>query len=227
MAIPKHFRHMLDDGSTRRWTQAEYDAYLREQRIKMTVPGIPESFWDAEMAIFEAMLLKLMLDAARKGAENALPAGMGVGINWALVNKKVAAWAAKYTAELVKGITATTRTATQAAISAWIESGNPLDDLFTALAPIFGADRAEVIAVTEVTRAYAEGNRRMWKETGADGMTWMTAQDELVCPICGDLAAQSVAIDSEFASGEFTGIPPAHVNCRCYMQPKIALPGGG
>lgn len=180
--------------------------------------------WERDQALFYEILHKLMLASAVKGAANAAPAG--VAINWALINKTVEAWAARYTAELVKGITVTTKTATQAAIAAWIESGGPIDTLYSALEPLFGAERAELIAVTEVTRAYAEGNRVMWKETGADGMTWMTAQDEIVCPTCGDLAGQSVAIDGQFSGGDYEGIPPAHPGCRCYLQPRIAPPGG-
>ena len=179
---------------------------------------IPDSFWAEELLIFEAMLYKFLLDTARLGAANALPGGAGVGINWALVNKNVAAWAARYTAELVKGITATTKTATQAAIAAWIESGNPIDDLFVALEPLFGADRAEMIAVTEVTQAYQAGNLIAWREAGASGWEFRTSEDDLVCEICGPLNMTRWGMDDESNS------PPRHPRCRCWSVPVIELP---
>jgi hypothetical protein len=86
-----------------------------------------------------------------------------------------------------------------------------------------------------VTRAFAEGNREVWMKAGADGMTWMTAQDELVCDICGDLAGTTVGVKDEFNwegrpdggdVASFQGIPPSHPRCRCYLQPQINLPGG-
>lgn len=183
--------------------------------------------WDAEEGELYDALYPQLLAAALVGAANALPGGASVGIDWALVNRDVVAWAKKYTAELVKGITATTKEATRAAIGAWIESGEPLPVLLKALEPIFGKDRADMIGVTEVTRAFAFGNREVWTKAGADGMTWMTAQDELVCiEICEPLAGTTVKIDEEFKSGDFVGIPPAHPNCRCYLQPQINLPEG-
>jgi SPP1 gp7 family putative phage head morphogenesis protein len=190
------------------------------------VPDNLDIDWAAEEAALFAALYPQVLDAAKRGAANALPGGAGVAIDWRLVNKDVVAWAGRYTAELVKGITATTKAAAQAAIAAWIESGEPLPTLLKALEPIFGKARADMIGITEVTRAFAEGNRRVWTDVGASGMTWMTAQDEIVCDICGELAAKTVAIDGEFQQADFAGIPPAHPRCRCYLQPEIKLPGG-
>ena len=90
---------------------------------------------------------------------------------------------------------------------------------------MFGERRAELIASTEVTRAYAEGNVAGWRASGmadrepeqkppyhpgcrcwlvlqmnADGSwdyVWRTATDEIVCPECGDLADTTVGIARE------------------------------
>jgi len=40
---------------------------------------------------------------------------------------------------------------------------------------------------------------------------WNTANDELVCPICGPLNEQP----EDVWSGDFPDGPPAHPNCRC------------
>lgn len=177
----------------------------------------------------ERVLFPLIRDAALDGAKSAedmlRKKDAGVGIDWALINERVRRWAERYAALLVKGITEVTRDGIRAAISAWMESGGELDELVHAVERFFSPERARAIAVTEVTRAYAEGNRQTWTAIGADGMMWMTAQDELVCDTCGDLAGQRVGIREQFHSGDFTGIPPAHPNCRCYLQPVIERPG--
>ena len=104
----------------------------------------------------------------------------------------------------------------QKAVSEWIASGQALDELMTSIAPMFGADRAEMIAVTEVTRAFAEGNKATWEESGVvEAMRWMTAQDEMVCPVCAPLAGKKRTFDDD--------LPPAHVNCRCYLQPVVSV----
>jgi len=77
------------------------------------------------------------------------------------------------------------------------------------LADVFGIEDAATIAVTEVTRAYAEGNLAAWRADGfTEGKEWSTANDELVCQICGPLDSQVVALNAEFKGG-FNG-PPAH-----------------
>ena len=96
----------------------------------------------------------------------------------------------------------------------------------------FGEQRAQMIAVTETTRAFAEGERQAGlelKEKYPDVpvvKTWMTNEDERVCPICGGLDGQEVAIDEAF---EFEGVeypePPAHPNCRCWMSSRTRING--
>jgi len=78
------------------------------------------------------------------------------------------------------------------AVADWIESGKPLPELIDRLTPVFGHARAELIATTEVTRAYAEGNLQSWnqiqRETGLTIVKQVTtANDEKVCPICAPL----------------------------------------
>ena len=104
---------------------------------------------------------------------------------------------------------------------------------------ILSPARAKSIAVTEVTRVYAEGNMMSWASTGAiTGKRWMTARDERVCPICGPLHERVVEIEAHFTippnavSPELERIlsrgqeaifraPPAHPNCRCWLQPFV------
>ena len=97
-----------------------------------------------------------------------------------------------------------------------IRSGSPLSALEAALAPLFGDARARRIAVTEVTRLFARGNQMAWEETGFVNMVkWNTAEDELVCPVCRPLDGTMIGI------GDIDAMPPAHVNCRCYITPIV------
>lgn len=189
----------------------------------LSAKGIDAAFWEEEMELLYEILYPIIFRSAMKGAETALKGlvgGVG-GVDWGLVSEAVRAWASRYTYELVHGITDTTRRFLQDALPNWIASGAPLDDLVSTLEPMFGPVRAEMIAVTEVTRAFAEGNLEVWKESGVvDGKRWMTGEDELVCPICSELSGMESGLDGDFNG---YGAPPAHVNCRCYLQPVVRI----
>ena len=150
---------------------------------------------------------------------------VGFGFDWTLANTAARDWAATYTAELTGQINATTGRMVSQAVSRWIDNGETLDELIGDLAPAFGQSRAELIASTEVTRAFAEGNRIAYRESGVvTEWEWRTAADERVCPICGPLAGKRRKLNGEpFSVG--IDAPPAHPRCRCWVVPVIAEPG--
>lgn len=184
--------------------------------------------WEEEHTLLLAIIYPFLLAAAVNGAKTALAelALLGVGVDWALVNQAVVDWARRYSYNLVRQINATTQKYLQTVVPDWINSGAPLDVLAETLAPMFGVVRAEMIAVTEVTRAYAEGNIETWRESGVvSGKRWMTANDDLVCPICAPLDGMMVGLDENGFTTEAGGLgldaPPAHVRCRCWLQPVV------
>lgn len=127
-----------------------------------------------------------------------------------------ATWARTYTYNLVRQLTETTRTIIQGVVSVAQETpGMTLDDMTRLLEPAFGKRRAQSIAITETTRASAaavQGLQEHYRGYGLDYQRqWITANDELVCPICGPLHKK---YESQWAS-RFPGGPPAHPNCRC------------
>jgi len=73
---------------------------------------------------------------------------------------------------------------------------------------LFGDLAIDRIAITETTRLVGIGAQRTYRELGFQTWVWHTAEDELVCPICGPLAGESFSIDQSFS--------PAHVSCRCF-----------
>ncbi len=186
-------------------------------------PDLGDAFWDGEREQLIRVLLPIVTNAALSAAEQAL-LGLqdvyGIGVDWRLVNEAVQRWSQKYTFDLVGGITDTSRDFLQGSISEWIAGGKPLDELIGTLEPMFGTTRAAMIAATEVTRCYAEGNQETWRQSKVvDGVRWMTAEDELVCPICAPLDQETADLSKGFDG------PPAHPNCRCYLQPVVTAAG--
>lgn len=185
-------------------------------------------FWINERDILFELLFPILFKAAISGAQDALEelTTIGIGVDWGLVNEAVRDWAKRYTYDLVSGITETSKKFLQEAEAEWIESGAPLDVLIDQITPMFGSVRAEMIAVTETTRVFAAGNLATWRTSGVvKKKKWYTAEDELVCPICGPLAdTEPIGIDDSWLTpdGPVDG-PPAHVRCRCWVQPVVEV----
>lgn len=145
---------------------------------------------------------------------------MLLGVAWDLANDDAARWALDYGTQLVGRLAMTTTPRIQRLISDWITNGEPLYKLVDDIRGgyLYSAERARTIAVTEVTRAYAEGNMAAWKRSGViERHQWSTAVDELVCPICGPVHGKIVAIGESF--GMVGTSPPAHPRCRCWLVP--------
>ena len=70
-----------------------------------------------------------------------------------------------------------------------------------------------MIATTETTRLYAEGNRAAYEAAGIMNDEWQTVADKDVCSICEGLGGRKRVED------ERTETPPAHVLCRCAILP--------
>lgn len=80
--------------------------------------------------------------------------------------------------------------------------------------------RAMTIARTESAMAAGQGRMNAWNTLITQGILapdaqkiWLTAEDEVVCPICEPLDQQTAGINDEFAFGGLT--IPAHPSCRC------------
>lgn len=141
---------------------------------------------------------------------------VGIGFDPAVVNELAVNWAREYSFELVSQLTETTRRALSRATESFISTpGMTVGDLRDLIEPAFGPVRAEMIAVTETTRAYSAATNELQDLISTQGVSatrvWLTANDDLVCPICGPLHEQPESV----WRGDFPHGPPAHVNCRC------------
>jgi SPP1 gp7 family putative phage head morphogenesis protein len=179
------------------------------------------SFWDNEEGALWSVLVSTFVETMMDGFQGGidlLPPNIAVLIDFDVVNQAALDYARRYRYEWIKSIMETTRAQVQQAISDWIQSGAPLPDLQATLTPIFGPMRAEMIAVTEVTRVYQEANVASWESTGfVDEVNYRTAKDDKVCPICSPLDGKTLPIK------DTTDHPPKHVRCRCFTVPVVSI----
>jgi len=149
--------------------------------------------------------------------DNALRTSVETGISFdpAIINQEALRWAREFSTEWAQGLSETTRKQLQEAMAAFVQTpGMTLGDVESLIEPAFGRGRAEVIAETETTRAYAMGTNNvedLIRREAPDLTTtqvWNTMQDELVCRICGPLEG---APKSEWERlGAPASGPPAH-----------------
>ena len=146
-----------------------------------------------------------------------LTAETGITFDAAVISEEALGWARTHAADLVTGVTDTTRKLVNQSVATFVETpGMTRGDLESLLAPAFGENRASMIAVTEVTRAYSEATnqhqRLIRDEVGMEmRRVWLTRRDDLTCFICGPLHG----MPEEEWRAEFPNGPPGHVNCRC------------
>jgi hypothetical protein len=96
-----------------------------------------------------------------------------------------------------------------------------LDQLSERITPLFGRQRAEAIAITEVTRASSEGERQYADALQTQGVRLIaihqTNTDDRVCPICGPRNGEPIT------DGRY---PPLHPRCRCFVTHKVEVRDG-
>lgn len=216
---------------------------------RLNDPGFWQPYLPQLRREFVDLVMDILIAGGDAGAKR-IPL-LSVLVDWEVFNGDALAWLDMYlgTAGPTPGapsgiawawaLVEATRRGVAREIDRWIRAGAPLPELERRLLPFFDKKRAHRVAVTEVTRVYASGNILAWKASGVvDGKRWQTAVDERVCPICSRMHNTFVDLDRGW---EFTpemlaadpalarairapmGIvaPPAHVNCRCWVQPVV------
>ena len=122
--------------------------------------------------------------------DNALRLSVETGISFdpAIINQEALRWAREFSTEWAQGLTRTTRGQLSEALSAFVQTpGMTLGDVESLIEPAFGPVRAQMIAATETTRAYAEATNEIQGLLGPRGLgletvqVWNSMQDELVC----------------------------------------------
>lgn len=200
------------------------------------VENINSLFWTKvkeQLAGFIAPFLEeIFLDQARDSM-----LAQPIGVDWALVNEGAVTFARDYTFELVEGVNRHSERTLRKAVSAYYEREQTIGDLQRSISHLYGPTRAEAIAVTEITRAAAEGEYQIAKELRKQGVdmvaTWVTNADEIVrkCPICWPLHRRKAsgldALGKPYWIHPNNGNSyqhPAHPRCRCWAVHKFEEP---
>lgn len=177
-------------------------------------------FWEDDE--FASELVILLRNATMRGID-LFSRRVLVGIDYTGVNTRALRAARDNAYELIKRVDDTTREAVRQAVSAFVETpGMTIRDVMDMLP--FDERRAQTVATTEITRAYSNGDRMAGEELAEQFpdvriiKTWFTNNDDVVCGICGPLDGKTVDFQDLFDEGNDVAEPPAHVNCRCWME---------
>lgn len=222
----------IDLTSWEQWAAGKISAGLLEQLRLLLAVTTDDDLYVMPVRVKRPSVTKPLLNGIRAVLDEIVAVGVtngrqylepfiSVAVDWGLADREAARWARQYSFELVKGINDTTAQRLQVAVSEAIENGEGVYDLGRRLRGVdgaFGANRADAIAITETTRAHAQGQITSAQTAGAYGTEWMTANDEIVrkCPICWPNHEQVRAFGDPFPSGHTE--PPGHPRCRCYIN---------
>lgn len=184
--------------------------------------NLPMEYWARFNADISAVLSAQLNEIFYEQFLTALE-GFGLSVDMGHGSDQALAFVQRYTFDLVSGIEETTRAALRKEIDAFIRDGGMrIDDLANRLNRWYSPVRAEMIAITEVTRAAVQGELETVADIARDSDLqfvpyWQTANDEIVrrCPICWPKN------DKPITDGNF---PPAHPRCRCWVNHKVTMP---
>lgn len=177
---------------------------------------VPPDFWANGGAALRAAVEPVLRDVYLSQAQ-ALLSEVSIGVDWALVNQAAIDWARQYTFELVKGMTEINQQLLQTALGDYFRNPTTIGELESKLAGAYSPVRAEMISVTEITRAAAEGeqvvvDRLIGDNPGIEAVDiWQTNRDDRVCPICGPR-------HNKPRGSNWQDNPPAHPRCRCWLK---------
>ena len=210
------------------------------ERLRADVKAVDDvlsdrDWWSEWTLAYLGVVLPLMEQAGATAADIAIASFLdeyALGLDVENTMLSVSSWARRYSGQLARGLTQTDKATLRRHLSAWVESSEDMPALIARVDSFLNnAPRARRIAVTEATRAYAEGHYAAWRESGVvTGVIWTTAADELVCPICRPLDGQFTALGGQewrhFSKphldvGLSVAGPPAHPNCRCWTLPWV------
>ncbi len=160
-------------------------------------------------------------------------------VGFEFANPEVQKWVDRSTTRLADEVGDSTTVRVRSLLGKGLEEGKTIDELAADLEDKgFDSKRARVIARTESTRGYVQGQVEAWKQSGiVTGKKWLVAPEP--CPFCEAVGASNATkgmgdtflnvgdsvtasdgsrfvVDFENVSG-----PPLHPNCRCDLIPVL------
>lgn len=84
--------------------------------------------------------------------------------------------------------------------------------------------RSNMIAETELVNMLGAITILIFSKNGISRVKWITVGDERTCSICmGNEGDGWIPVGDSFSSG--ASHPPAHISCRCYLEPQTKIDG--
>jgi len=183
---------------------------------------IDPSFWNEEVQRMAPPVGDALGNSAFHAAQEWV-ARYQVAPRFEALEQSIFKWADDYGFDLVKGINDTNRQLIADALKKFIDDPDmKVRDFRDLLSRPMGYSpyRAQMIGVTETTRAYYQGGKVMADEVRAAG------EIAHECPICWPLhGARETSPGSQlwqYPDGGTSGPPPAHPNCRCSIGYEVA-----
>lgn len=176
--------------------------------------------------------MQAALEAAMTAGGTWQTMGLGIASDFNLSNPRALAWISGRAADQVANINETTRAALSKIITNGLSKGDSYGKIAAAIRqtydgwevganppiPSFIADRAELIATTEVGQAYEAGSRSVVDDLAAEGLemekSFLCGGDN-PCDECQDNEdAGWIPLDGDFPNDD----APVHPGCRCTNQ---------
>lgn len=171
------------------------------------VTRVPSAFWvrveqEQREELAAILLLIFIAAASQHGLGNATQQGQ--------------AWASGRAQQVASGFVSHSRERLEAHGQEWRQEEPKTAQVRERIKQLFGPSRIESLVVSETTAAASEGGETAIRDTVgvSEGDTWFTVRDSKVCPICEPLHRAERSRWSRF----FPGGPPAHPNCRCFIE---------
>lgn len=173
-----------------------------------------EAFWLEQRAEMTGVSLLVFKELYMEAAQ-ALAEAQAYPFDFEAINTAADRFIATYTDAWWRGLEATTREGLRTAIATARTEGLGVEYVLKQVEPLFGAQRAERIAVSETTELIGAGAQESMRQAGVDGWDWSTVNDPAtVCDTCLDMADGSPYPMSQ-------PFHRAHVSCRCAPSPRM------
>jgi hypothetical protein len=242
-AYTKFFKTAGSDISAQLSRAIESISKADEDTVKKILDELNFEGWTILTDVTEEVLHQIYREAALHGIKNLVTADLPIALGEEgltdLVNDSALDYARARAAEMVGkrwvdgklvdnpnpqwAITESTRDELRSMVEKAIDEGwsprHLSDEIETS--GLFGEDRAEMIARTEIKIADSKGNMESYKESGLDlEKQWQISADHVDEDDCDENESEDwIDMNDVFMSGDDS--PPLHPNCMCSLGIRV------
>lgn len=209
--------------------------FQKDEVLRLVSAGAIDFEWlemDGQVMAIASVAKSHLVQAFNDGTEH----GASLTKDLKLREDETEAFITNHAFQFAKEINRTTHVALKNALKEAVRNGDTPDKLASRIEEVFDgfeqADRAEMIARTELARAYTGGMLKQWRDSGMVSAKVWDASHGDACPICVELHGTEIPLKSRFArvGDTIAGVaityedlngPPAHPNCLCTLQPVM------